>query len=332
MPSLNHVELKPHSYYKTGGFCHHLHQPTSLQELAEVLSQVERDHKPYFILGAGSNSLIMDEEWPGSVISFSHLNRLRVEQNTLYCEAGVTNTQIAETALAHKLSGASWMYRLPGQIGATVRMNARCYGGEISQIVNKIWAVDPKMGSVTYDKIDRSVFKAYKDTIFMSNQQIVGAVQIKLEEGEPAEIKGLMDHCSKDRQEKKQFEYPTCGCIFKNDYSKEVSVSTGLLLELAGAARLSVGHASVSPHHCNFIYNKGASSGDILELSLQMRHLVWEKFGVWLNYEMEILGKIPEQYSKRIYESRTPKYKTEALQQARILFKEKLTKRNLTKS
>ena len=31
---------------------------------------------------------------------------------------------------------------LPGQIGASVRMNARCYGGEVSQIVKHVVNID----------------------------------------------------------------------------------------------------------------------------------------------------------------------------------------------
>jgi len=36
-----------------------------------------------------------------------------------------------------------------------------------------------------------------------------------------------------------------------------------------------------------------------------MRDLVWKKFGVWLEYEMEILGSCPEDLKARISERRS---------------------------
>jgi len=36
-----------------------------------------------------------------------------------------------------------------------------------------------------------------------------------------------------------------------------------------------------------------------------MRDLVWRKFGVWLEYEMEILGECPDDLKQKIMERRS---------------------------
>lgn len=316
-------KLKNLAYYRTGGTCKILFLPKNILELQNAIKQIERDKLPYFYLGAGSNSLVMDTPWPGAVISFAKMRAISVRGNTLVCEAGLENSEVAKTAQLNLLSGAEWMYRLPGQIGGTVRMNARCYGGEISTIVRKIYTVDSKgaLHEFYSDPKNKNVFRGYKDTIFMDSDYAIAKVEIDLVRNEfSEEILNAMLFCENDRLSKHQFDYPTCGCIFKNNYANEVSISSGFLLEQAGAKGLSVGNAHVNPYHCNFVYNKGANSQDILELSLKMRELVWREFGVWLEYEMELLGRIPQELKLKIEEKRDPNYQTEKLSKVRQLF------------
>lgn len=328
MAKLFNQNLSELSYYKTGGSCSILYLPESLEELAQTMREIAKLKTPYFLLGLGSNSLVMDEPWSGAVVCFSKLNKLSYHAESIFCEAGVENSVLSRFAYEQGLSGLAWMYRLPGQIGGTVRMNARCYGGEIGQFVSRVQGVS-QLG-VPFDfKIDpqhNEVFKGYKDTLFMHNSLIVGSIELKLKFGDKEQILKTMTLCEQDRVSKGQFLYPTCGCVFKNDYSSEVSVSSGLLLEKSGVKPLSRGKASISPHHANFVYNQGASSRDILELTIVMREKVWEMFGVWLEYEVEFLGKIPDDLKTKISEKREPRYKSEALLQARTEFQKKIRK------
>ena len=132
----------------------------------------------------------------------------------------------------------------------------------------------------------------------MAANEVVASVELELALGDPNQIRKKMDFCAKDRQQKGHFLHPSCGCVFKNDHS--LGISSGQLLDEAGAKKLTVGAAEVSEHHANFIYNKGASALEILELSLLMREAVFRKHGVWLEYEMEILGVIPDAIAKKI--------------------------------
>ena len=321
--------LKEISYYKTGGPCEKLFAPGNSLELQHALESISAAKMPYFLLGAGTNSLVMDTPFTGAVISFHKMNQLTMLDEGIRCSAGISNTKIAELALEHGLAGAAWMNYLPGQIGATVRMNARCYGGEISHIVTGIKTFTP-LGVLKEYKIkthDRSVFRAYKDTIFMNNHEIIAEVDLSLKTGDKEAIKSKMDFCRSDRESKNQFTFPSCGCVFKNDYAPEVSISSGMLLEHAGAKNLIKETCRVSADHANFIFNTNqATSRDILELSLQMRELVWKEFGVWLEYEMELLGGVPSDLHSKIFEKRAPLYKTSRLDDLRAVFKAKLGK------
>lgn len=303
------MELRDIAYYRTGGACDGLHLPRSIAELAAVVKDIARRQSPFFLLGGGTNSLVLDEPYAGDVISFRHLNRLEVSGHTVVAGAGVENTAVARLALQYGLAGAAWMNRLPGQIGGTVRMNARCYGGEISQIAQKITAVT-RQGEIVVHR-GAALFRGYKDTVLMDNGDLVAEVELELAPGDKAAIEAQMKFCEDDRVKKGQFDFPSCGCVFKNDYA--VGVSSGLLLDRAGAKALKQGGAEVSPKHANFVFNKGASSRDILLLSFAMRELVYAAFGVWMDYEMEVLGDMPADLKLRFEEHRPARWNEAAL-------------------
>lgn len=233
-----------------------------------------------------------------------------------YVEAGVINSDFAQACLANKLTGAGWMNGLPGQVGGTARMNARCYGGEISQIVKKVHVVTRDGVAKTYTNMN--VFRGYKDTVFMENGDLIVAVEVALREGDPVEVKKLMDFCEADRRSKGQFDHPSCGCVFKNDYS--VGVPSGMLLDAAGAKKMNLPGVQINPHHANFLYNISATSRQILEATFRMRDLVYEAFGVWLAYEMEILGALSPDLRERVELAKPPRFNEAKLNEIRARF------------
>jgi UDP-N-acetylmuramate dehydrogenase len=314
------MELKNYAYYATGGSCRVLHEPKSIDELSQLLKKLYVDQTPYFVLGGGTNSLVLDAPFPGDVIIFSKMKTIRREGCDLICEAGADNTEIAIAALNASLSGVSWMNRLPGQIGATVRMNARCYGGEISQVASSVRAVHPDGTIKRYSPAD-GIFRGYKDTQFMTNGAVVAEVILTLQPGDQGAIKAHMDYCREDRIAKGQFDYPTCGCVFKNSY--QVGIPSGMLLDRANAKRLNTPQVALNPLHSNFVYNKGAGSEDILRFTLAMRDLVYDEFGVWMEYEMEILGRLTPEQLRRVREVRPSQPIEERLKPLREIFQAK---------
>ncbi len=124
------VSLAARTYYGIGGTARFLAVPASLSEFSNLLIWNRTYRFPLALLGSGSNILFSDHEFPGIVISLEGMQRLFwLSDNELFCEAGVDNTLIAEELFSAGKGGGEWLYRLPGQIGATVRMNARCFGG-----------------------------------------------------------------------------------------------------------------------------------------------------------------------------------------------------------
>lgn len=312
--------LKDIAYYKTGGHCKNLHQPHSAQELRDITRSLHKTRTPYFVIGGGSNSLVLDDDYPGDVISLANINQITFDGKRVTVGAGLDNSSLSQAAYKEGLAGVSWMNGLPGQLGGTVRMNARCYGGEISQVVQSVGVVTGDGEIVTYEN-NGQLFKGYKDTIFMESQDIIYQVTMGLSPGRAEDIKSHMDFCKADRISKNQFLYPSCGCVFKNDY--RVGVPSGMLLDRAGAHSLSTHQVRLNPKHANFVFNCGASSRQILEVTFAMRDLVYRHYGVWLAYEMEILGQLPQDLAAKVLEARPQNFNEVALKPLREAFGKK---------
>jgi len=327
MPIYKNFHLKNLCYYKTGGFCKKLYQPQNEKELEEALKEIHKNGEKFFILGAGSNSLVSDEVWDGSVLNLAEMKKLELKDDCeIIAEGGVTNFALSEFALEKGLGDAAWMYGLPGSLGATVRMNARCYGGEISQIVTRIVSFDQKGIKKIYinTRHEKNIFSGYKDTIFMKNNEIISEVTVHLKPAKRANLKEKMMSYYEDRKSKDQYEWPSCGCVFKNDYRKEVSVPSGLLIDSCGLKGSFVGGAVLSEKHANFIQNRGATSRDILELSLLIREKVWKDLGIWLEYEMEALGHFPQDLEQKMRERRVENFNQKKIAELQAKFQKKI--------
>jgi UDP-N-acetylmuramate dehydrogenase len=82
---------------------------------------------------------------------------------------------------------------------------------------------------------------------------------------------------------------PTCGSVFTNPPGAHAAK----LIEEAGAKGLSVGGATVSAKHANFIVTSpGATAGDVLALIDRVRAAVRERSGVVLETEVHVVGDV----------------------------------------
>ena len=162
----SNVNLSEQTYYRMGGQARFFASPKNVRELANAIFFAREQLLPFAVLGTGSNSVFSDEVFPGVVISLHKLCHFFWEnENLLFAQAGVSNTEIAEQGLEQGYCDAHWMFRMPGLLGASIRMNAKCYGGETSQIVTEIHTIDPAGNTKIY--APNEVFIGYKMKILI---------------------------------------------------------------------------------------------------------------------------------------------------------------------
>ncbi len=283
------VPLSEVTFYKMGGLTKYFTKPKNINQIYETLKFCRENKICTAILGLGSNCVFADGLFDGLVLSLENLANFYWESESyLYAEAGVTNTQIAEACLQACRDGAWWMFRMPGQVGASVRMNARCFGGEMEQVVCSVLAIDASGKLSSYDASE--IFLGYKSTLFMNNPHLIIGVRFYFPNQNTYEnILQKMHECESERLKKHHFDYPSCGSTFKNNYN--LGKPSGQIFDELKFKGTTIGEAQVSNWHGNFIWNLGrAKTEDMLTLASSMREKVMHELGSQVDLEVQPVG------------------------------------------
>ena len=117
--------------WRVGGLARQFYQPSDVEDLALFLSQLPKD-EPLLWIGLGSNLLVRDGGFDGTVISTSNImNKIQQQdETTLHAGAGVACPKLARFSARAGLTGAEFMAGIPGTIGGALAMNAGAFGGE----------------------------------------------------------------------------------------------------------------------------------------------------------------------------------------------------------
>jgi UDP-N-acetylmuramate dehydrogenase len=84
----------------------------------------------------------------------------------------------------------------------------------------------------------------------------------------------------------------SAGSVFANPEG----TYSGKLIEESGLKKARVGGAEISEQHANFIVNPGgATAGDVFALMRQAQDVVFQRTGLWLRPEIELLGRWSDQ-------------------------------------
>lgn len=279
--------MKTHTSFKTGGPADILVKPISIDEIKGVLMYCKDHSVPYYVIGNGTNLLVKDKGIRGVVIKISYnMNKFTINEDRIIADAGASIIALSQVAYKNGLSGLEFACGIPGTVGGAVRMNAGAFKGEMCEVVESTVYLDNECNIITIDNSEHE-FK-YRDSIFGNNPYVVLQSTLKLQKGNPDEIKEKMDHNTKIRKEKQPLGTYNAGSSFK----RLDGYFPGKLIEDAGLKGYSIGGAKISTVHANFLVNDGtATSKDLLDLYSYVQSIVFEKFNVMLEPEIQILGE-----------------------------------------
>ena len=122
-----------HTSFRVGGPADRFMIPESEEELREAVLDCKASGKPWYMVGNGSNLLVGDKGFRGTIISTERLTELEVQknENSIIAGAGVMLSKLANTAAREKLTGLEFAAGIPGTVGGAVMMNAGAYGSEM---------------------------------------------------------------------------------------------------------------------------------------------------------------------------------------------------------
>lgn len=280
------VSLAGYTTFRIGGPADVLVQAGEEEQLERVLAWCRESGRPWILLGRGSNVLVDDAGFRGTVILLDGtLAQIEVRGDQITAGAGASLARIARTALEHELTGVEYAAGIPGTLGGAVYMNAGAYGGEIGRTVSSIRYLDKE--GIHEIGPEEAGFE-YRSSRFMRENAIVLGAEMTLQPGDRQAIMDRMQELAEQRKSKQPLEYPSAGSMFK----RPEGFFAGKLIQDAGLAGYSVGGAQVSEKHCGFVINRGnATAEDVRELVRQVADRVEQTFGVRLEPEVRYLSQ-----------------------------------------
>ena len=278
--------MKKHTTFRVGGPADVLVQPDETA-LAAILALCRQYYVPYSFIGNGSNLLVGDKGIRGVVIEMTDpMGNIEVHVTKITAQAGAMLSKIANTAASNGLGGMEFAAGIPGSVGGAVVMNAGAYGGEMKDIIERVYVLDENGARLELDR-DALDF-GYRHSCIPKKKYIVTKVVLELVPRDEAEIRSEMKELNEKRAEKQQLQYPSAGSTFK----RPEGYFAGKLIMDAGLRGYQVGGAQVSEKHCGFVINKGdATAADICQLMQDVSDKVQAQFGVVLEPEVKMIGE-----------------------------------------
>ena len=278
--------MKKHTTFRVGGPADVLVQPDETA-LAAILALCRQYHVSYSFIGNGSNLLVGDKGIRGVVIEMTEpMGNIEVHGTRITAQAGAMLSKIANTAASNGLGGMEFAAGIPGSVGGAVVMNAGAYGGEMKDIIERVYVLDENGAQLELDRTALNL--GYRHSCIPEKKYIVTKVVLELVPRDEVEIRSKMKDLNEKRAEKQPLQYPSAGSTFK----RPEGYFAGKLIMDAGLRGYQVGGAQVSEKHCGFVINKGdATAADICQLMQDVADKVQAQFGVVLEPEVKMIGE-----------------------------------------
>lgn len=276
------VPLNRLTWFQTGGAARYLFKPNSKEEVKNFLKESKT---PYFCLGAGSNTLIRDHGFNGTIIKLGRdFRNAEIINDTLTVGSSCLNRMVVQTCLQNSLSGLEFLIGIPGSIGGAIAMNAGAQGFETKDFLITAEIMHPD-GSIKH-YTPKELQMTYRHTTLPQNSIILSA-KFQLQKTSQLDSQLKIEKYLSHRDLAQPVKGRTGGSTFKNPTNQKAWE----LIDAVGLRGYQIGDAIFSEKHCNFIMNLGnAKSTDIENLGELARKRVKEKFNLDLEWEIKRIG------------------------------------------
>jgi UDP-N-acetylmuramate dehydrogenase len=281
------VALARYTTLGTGGPARAFARPETAAELDELLEWAAEERLAVATVGLGSNLLVADDGVDALVLKLAGaLASVTVDGELVRAGGGAANAVVLHRARTAGLGGFEFACAIPGTIGGGVWMNGGAYGGDFSQVLERV-LVASAGGNAWLTPSELGLSYRHSD---LEHGRVVVEAELRLRPRDPAEIKAEVRDLNARRKAAQPTNRRTFGSVFKNP---EHELTAGRMLEACGLKGHRVGGAQISPKHANFIENAGdARTADALALIAEARRRAYEQFGVELRHEVELLGDV----------------------------------------
>lgn len=180
------VELSRHTTLGLGGPARAVLEPDSAEAVAQA---IESTDGPQLILGGGSNLVVADEGFAGTVIKLGEkFSNVSVERSNggalVVAEAGAWFDDLVARTVGDKLQGLEALSGIPGSVGATPMQNVGAYGREIAEVLQWVEAYD-RVEECSVQLSSKACQFGYRTSRFRnSNRYVILRVALRLDASE----------------------------------------------------------------------------------------------------------------------------------------------------
>jgi UDP-N-acetylmuramate dehydrogenase len=282
--------MSRHVSWRAGGRARRFYQPASVPDLCAFLRTCAPT-EPILFVGLGSNLLVRDGGFDGTVI-FTHHALTGIKQQgrgarpAFSAGAGVPAPHLARFVAKHGGAGAEFLAGIPGTLGGALAMNAGCYGGETWAHVIAVETIDRNGNLRARGPADFSTGYRHVELMSGGEEWFVSGVFV-FERGEEAPAMERMKALLQQRVATQPINQPNAGSVFRNPPDDHAA----RLIESCGLKGYRVGGAQVSWKHANFIVNLGGATAEDIESVIEHVHgIVLARTRVALVREVRIVG------------------------------------------
>lgn len=278
------------------------------EHLINNLQSLIVNHRSYLVIGGGSNLLVSDSGFDGTVIK-NEIRGIHNLRNDVIIKSGELLQDLVNFANDRGLSGLENLAGIPGTLGGAIYGNAGAYGQTISDHLKQVLVFDPS------NRIRKTLLKedcqfSYRNSLFKQNRNILLEATLTLTPGNPEQLKNASEETIKKREVKYPPGIKCPGSFFKNipantlppevlvklpeEFILYGKVSAGALLDSVGAKGSSIGNIKIAPYHANLFINEGnGTAQDFYELAKTYGQKVFEKYGIRLEPEVQLINLPP---------------------------------------
>lgn len=169
---------------RLGGPARRLIEARTPNEVIAAVRDADGRQEPVLVLGGGSNVVVADSGFPGTVVRVVTRGIRRVHAGGHVCleaQAGEPWDPLVALAVDEGWAGLESLSGIPGLVGATPMQNVGAYGQEVSQTIVCVRAFDRARGTVEEVGAARCGF-GYRTSVFKrdSDRWVVLAVRYAL--------------------------------------------------------------------------------------------------------------------------------------------------------
>lgn len=281
------VSLAALTTYRVGGAAAIIVRPRNLADLEKLAETLAATDMAVLVVGRGSNLLVADKGFAGIAVSLAEMSaEFQVDGTQVVAGAMVALPQLARRLVAAGLGGFEWAVGVPGSIGGAVRMNAGGHGGDMAACLVEVDLFDLRTKRHGWVAAERLGLRFRGSDL--ADHQVVIAARLQLAAADRDQSQRELDDIVRWRRER-QPGGQNAGSVFVNPIPGELAA--GELIDRIGLRGLTLGTASVSDKHANFIQaSEGGRADDVRALIELVRDRVAAETGFVLRSEVRLVG------------------------------------------